>query len=382
MDQEMTESTPNKRDERRQRNRSRAAALFKFVSGSVLAVACSSAPAAQLYRVALLDELPGSEFAAFASINNHGAVVGWTKFTTGGYEATLWTGATPVGLGHIPGSSGDSFAADINDAGAVVGNGNGVPPSNVDSVALLWHSGTVSDLSVPTGFVDAQALVINNSSVIAGFARTDDARRSVQGFVWDSDTVTEIPFVPQGINELDVIIGRGPGGGATRAVLWDQGSIQTLEPLSGDASSFGEDINDAGSAVGSSGTSDVITPVRWENGIVDALPLPAGTSIGAARSINNDGDSVGFADEIAVLWQDGGVHILDSLIDPEDPLSGIRFYGALDINDHGQILVIGGEAMDPGFHGYVLTPVPLPAAIWLFVSAIALVFRGRHFTAS
>lgn len=69
----------------------------------------------------------------------------------------------------------------------------------------------------------------------------------------------------------------------------------------------------------------------------------------------------------AYIFSDGKIMDLNSLI---DPASGWNLELATDINDNGQIVgtgIVGGM-----HHAYLLTPVPIPAAFWLFSCGLAV----------
>lgn len=77
----------------------------------------TSAHAAPVYSVTVIDTLPGHEFeySTPTSINNAGQIVGWSSFS-----AFLYSGGVVTDLGKGPDGVG-AQAYDINDSGQVVG---------------------------------------------------------------------------------------------------------------------------------------------------------------------------------------------------------------------------------------------------------------------
>jgi probable HAF family extracellular repeat protein len=79
-----------------------------------------------------------------------------------------------------------------------------------------------------------------------------------------------------------------------------------------------------------------------------------------ATGINNKGQVVGFSDDfngntVALLWQNGGMTDLNTLI-PAD--SRLFILEALGINDRGQIAGYAFNTTTGEVHGYLATPVP------------------------
>jgi uncharacterized membrane protein len=75
-------------------------------------------------------------------------------------------------------------------------------------------------------------------------------------------------------------------------------SVTTLEPLSGDATSFVAEggINDRGQVVGSSsGSGGISVPVIWNGSTPTALGMLNGSTDSFGTSINNRGQIVGYS---------------------------------------------------------------------------------------
>ena len=122
-------------------------------------------------------------------------------------------------------------------------------------------------------------------------------------------------------------------------------------------------------------------------GLEDLGDLDASHDLIIASSLNDAGTVVGTSQNAlgpgfeaqAFIWQEStGMLDLNELIDPNDPLaSTLILQQAVDINENGQILasgIVGGG----DFGSFVLTPVPLPGAVWLLLSAFGWMVVRVH----
>lgn len=137
--------------------------------------------------------------------------------------------------------------------------------------------------------------------------------------------------------------------------------------------SYGLAINNSGVIAGYSGGSsrmDTIISGFTYDGTVTNLPLVMFQS--AVTGINDAGQVVGYMDnqgsgpsQVGTLVEDGVWLDLNSLV---LGLGSTRFTRAVDINNIGQIIVIGTDK-----HSYLLSlapAVPLPASAWLLGSSL------------
>jgi probable HAF family extracellular repeat protein len=243
-------------------------------------------------------------------------------------DAFLRNGGRLTNLGDLGnGSQGNG----INDRGQVAGWSFNTTPDPADpgipeQRAVLWDKGAMLDIGT-LGGPHAQATAIDDRGQITGSAMADLA-----------------------------------GGGA---FLWSRGSMTALATL-GVPCATGSAIDDRGRIVG-----DVCTaipdpslagatedhPALWDRGTVRDLGLFPGDPDAQALAINNRGQIVGQSGDQsgpfrAVLWQDGGLIDLNTLIRTG---SGWQLLSADGINDRGQIV---GYGISPNgsVHGFLLTP--------------------------
>jgi len=179
-------------------------------------------------------------------------------------------------------------------------------------------------------------------------------------------------------------------GGPAQAITWDDGVITPLGSVYGQGTTA-LSINDNSEIVGqgyrnitdNSGTRTVAHAVLWKDDTVIDLGSLGGNS-SMARSINNIGQIVGGSTTIeetspfptrtqlaATLWQDGEIINLNDMLD-EELVSKHGWYlsQAMGISDTGSIVGIAFNTSDDKTHAYLLSPVPVPAAVWLFSSGL------------
>jgi probable HAF family extracellular repeat protein len=226
----------------------------------------------------------------------------------------------------VPLGGNQSFAADVNSRGQVVGWAETPvvdPTCNEPQVlqfrAVLWEpkKGLTRELPPFPGDSTSAATVINERGQVAGISGDCDiavgqlsARRAV---LWDRDTVIDIGnlggdawHTPMDINERGDIVGFSNPVGVPgivfrpRGFLWTRdGGIQRLDSLPGETTSQAVGINALGQIVGVSGGSLGNRAVLWENGKIHdlnglvALGYPHRLIV--AQHINDDGVIVGRA---------------------------------------------------------------------------------------
>jgi probable HAF family extracellular repeat protein len=293
--------------------------------------------------VTVLPTLGGTSTFA-ADINDAGEVVGWSFTADGQQRAFLWTAAGGMrDLGTLGG--GSSSASAINEAGQIVGTSGSTDAKNARH-AFLWTPGSgMRDLgtlsaqfSVATGINDNGLVVGNN--VVLNFRN--------RAFLWTSDLGMRDLDANSGgwapasaINNVGQVVGYFlQSNGPASAFLWsaDYG-LQDLGRLDG-VSTAALAINDAGQVVGSTWIGE--QPPRAFLWLPGEGMRELGTLGGVgteAFGINDAGQVVGYgtttdgAARHAFVWtaRDG----MEDLY----PLTGMT--DARAINNRGQ--VVGGD---------------------------------------
>jgi probable HAF family extracellular repeat protein len=210
---------------------------------------------------AKIDLTPGVEQAVANGINNRGQIVG----TRNHWIAFMWEGGVIRDLPHLGGGGG--FAADINDAGQAVGSSYTTHVTDLGAMAhaVLWESGTATDLGVLPGEQDSGASAINSVGQIVGSSGSMDPETyevTSRPFLYQNGAMTALP-VPSpesyaaDINDDGVVVGTMRAwGGPSRyhAFVYADGVATNLNTLvlpgSGLHLAFAYGINNAGQIAG------------------------------------------------------------------------------------------------------------------------------------
>jgi len=188
----------------------------------------------------------------------------------------LWSGGTITDIGK-GGVGAEAYA--LNDAGQVVGIQGGTR-------AFAWQAGTTTLLPLLPGDASSVARGINNTGQIVG---TSSSTGTAHAVIWEGGAVRALPLPAgtlasdaQAINNSGHVVGTIGGIAAHRPVLWRDGTMLDLGTLAGGRTAWAEDINDQGQIVGYSNTDGGANlancrAVLWENGTIttiDALIPP------------------------------------------------------------------------------------------------------------
>ena len=333
-------------------------------------------PAPATYRVTEIPNIGGCAY----DVNNRGQVVGEMPGVNG-RSVFLWSAATGItDIGAAAGFFYDSLAGGINDAGQVVGTYSKDPTQPFKN-AFFWDParGAVDLPDLPGGDTYARATAINKAGQVTGFSMGSSGAHAV---LWTRGNVMDLGDLPGGfggfdgsdgvgLNDRGDVVGGSPTNSGNRAFLWTpkQGMVN-LGVLPGFTFSSGAtDINKLGQVVGYSGASPtVLHAFLWTaaDGMVDLGELPGGQEFGIAQAINDRGQVVGqsaVAELVgggysrAVLWENGSIYDLNTLVDLSDPLNGrLLLTQARGINEQGQIVGCASNLVEGRTIGFLLTP--------------------------
>jgi probable HAF family extracellular repeat protein len=267
-------------------------------AGQVAGVAAGRAYVWQDGMATDLGDLGGA-VAGVADLNNLGHVIGMAAPAPGAPPVPfLWRDGAMRDLGM---GSGAQVVA-INDSDQIVGNASGR--------AFLWQDGALTDLGELFPGGGAGAADINNAGVVVGSAYTGRAGTIglpvYDAFQWQDGVMTDvgtpgftISSYPASINNAGQFVGSttvyvntGYGAAVISKSLSYDGTTLTTLPVGG-LQNWAWDVNDAGQVVGSMDGRAYL----YEGGVAKDLNtlLPPGTGavLTAARAVNRSGRIIG-----------------------------------------------------------------------------------------
>lgn len=302
-------------------------------------------------------------------VDNQGNIVGFSGNSDLTYQAFLWQGSDPSGLVLLNPLPGDvaSVAKMDNAAGTSVGYST----SGADlSTPVTWQGGSLAAaLPLNSGFTSGTALAINSAGDIAGVEYSATGHSIV---IWKNRSPEQIGAnpgssgdTPYAINDSDAVAGVAAittaAGGSSEGFSYQNGALMLLAPLTGDSGSGAFGINDAGQVVGYSlGSSE--HAALWQDGQVTNLGSLAAGDQSYAYAIDNAGIVVGYdfnpQGQQAVIWVDGVIYSLDSLI-PNSSGWLLQTARSVDQLDQGMVLVTGSGVLNGAAASYA---VQIPVA--------------------
>jgi probable HAF family extracellular repeat protein len=227
------------------------------------------------------------------------------------------------------------------------------------------------------------ARAVNNAAQVVGDSITSEG--ADHAFLWSASagmqdiTPAEGFSQAEGINNHGEVAGWMETPGHDFAFIWRPTTGLAALGTLGGKNSYGYGINNAGQVVGEAATSYGDGNQRsdaflWSatSGMIDLGTFGGSSSI--AYGINDSGWVVGNAydsDEILQPFVYDGIS-MRNLNDLIDPSSGWRLSLAQNINNLGQIAVLGTRSDQPWGHGLLLTPIPEPAGALLAICILPL----------
>ena len=309
----------------------------------------------------------GTTSAGYAyGINDSRQVVGIS-----GNHAFIWSDGILTDMGTTGGSA--SAAYGINNNGQVVGKSETGETQNgsVVKTAFLWEGGAYTELTPLQGQITSVGSGINADGLVVGHSRPAGIV-GARACKWPGGALDPPGMsysMAWGVSDTGDVVGEWDGLG----VLWREDSMVHLGTLEG-GWSIARDVNNIGQVVGESDGLAFL----WQNESLSNLGLLPGHQHSEASAINDTGQIVGrshasgWPDDHAVLWEDGQIQDLNTLIDAD---SGWFLAQARDINRHGDI--VGWGYVDNEQRAFLLTVIPEPCTLSLLVLG-GIVFCRQH----
>lgn len=344
----------------------------RSAGGAVVAVvaAASAGAAGQQYEVVDLGLPPGASYALPLAINNAGEAVGY--FQGSGFHLGAWVWRPGTGLEVLPPPAGftDSAATDITDSGLIVGYAqNGLMDEN-RSRGWIYEDGVYELLPpfpdscfgvVPEAMNESREVV--GHTCTGGFPRRHFYYSAATGYIDLGDLFGANSA--HDINESGVVTG-GTFGSAYR---WQAPAgapvlLGTLEAPFDDGSE-GWGINESEEVAGVSEyvqTGPDHTRAFFHSDATGMLSIaPTHLARSWAWALNDHGHVVGTEGNISSfrnspwVWKpgEGRVFLNDVASDPAFTV----FDNAIDINNDGEVVLMGHSAVDTTAHAVILRPI-------------------------
>jgi uncharacterized membrane protein len=303
-----------------------------------------------LPAVIAADAVTGGEVVA---LNELGQAAG-NAFAGSVAQALRWSAGTNQFLGSLPGQS--SQARGMNADGHVVG-ASGVQ-------AVIWQATTALALDTPGGDTSATAADIDDAGAIIGTStNASGVTHLVTWAGFDGAALIQgaEPSTGAARRNNGDLVGDGPretGSPEVGALYFDGAEWRHL--LVGQTISSA--VNESGTVCGSEIETQGTPQTRaWKAtvGTLTYLPHLCSSTNSTAEDLNNAGDVVGISQNKAVLWRGTTVIDLNTRIAPD---SGCVLQKATVINNRGQIAGVGTRNGQPRI--FLLSPGPLPNLAW------------------
>jgi probable HAF family extracellular repeat protein len=343
-----------------------------FLAASVFSMQQCLAGALYLVKdLGELTDLPDVNHSKPTAISSNGKV-SEVNLTGGEYRAFLFNGSW-TNLGTLGGAG--SFGYGVNGSGLVVGRS---VTASGDNRAFLWTPGgtdgvtgnpQMKDLGTFTGGTNSEALSINASGQIAGYAETsnrDHAFRYTNGTKVDIGALLP-PSLPnsysQSINDAGHVTGIAYDAAFAKAHAFFYNGTTAVDI--GDMGTPGANamaINNSDHIVGYASSIDFYDHAfHYSGGVMNDLGTLGG-NYGYANGINKGNVIVGNSsidvdDSIFHAFvTEGDIPVdLNSLLDSSG--AGWELTDARAINDSGQIVGVG--QFGGATHAFLLNPYPV-----------------------
>jgi uncharacterized membrane protein len=332
----------------------------------LISSAVSHAGAESEYDIEQLQPLPGLfPLTAVHDLDDAGRAVGrtWKEESVGvqNHHAVLWSAPSePIDLGD---NGRWSEARGISATGLIAGR-HDVPAG---MRGALWTPQGRQTLPPLPGQPASEAYDVDDAGVAVGVSLISST--DVTAVRWVNGVPSALPGAngtswAVAVNGSGQAVGQRDAWPERHAMLWEGQTFTVLPDLGGDFA-WATNVSEGGTICGGSfDASSQIVAVLWDAETLQITPLP-GPGFGAytrVRDVNDQGVAVGEVclsiecepgDSRALVWRDGAVHDLNTLIPPG---SGWTLWSATAVNESGEIVCVGAQNGFVSPRGFKLTP--------------------------
>jgi probable HAF family extracellular repeat protein len=322
-------------------------------------VASVASAAEPRYRIVPIDTNdPSVVIQGSPPLNNRRQAVGATRASGAGTHAFVWQNGIFTDLHPIVAPDAlNSFAADINDHGTIIGTR--------DSGGFRLEGTQVTAVTVVPGETTVNPVAINNRGqmIVESFGGPVHGEFFVDGN--DAENLTPLPgaldAVARALNEHGIAAGDSiffPEF-TRHATIWQNGGAPTdLGTPAGFASTSAAGINSHNRVAGFAQSDVATVAASWNDGVWTLLPsiAPGEPQSSEATDINESGTMTGSTTltgggnfvQRSTLWQNGRALVLDDLVVASDPLKPfVSLTFAQWINDRGDVITFGHDSRKP-----------------------------------
>lgn len=286
-------------------------------------------------------------------------------------HAYQWYEGSVVPLASLEGLDRyGTYARDVNDLGLAVGYQGPTP--------AIWDQGT-GQAAAQWSTDGGELFAINASGDYAGFGEAEDSTMipmafcRLNGVDYDIASLLNLTVSKASdISDTGFVVGVAGESSPGTGFRFHDGQARLLPSLApGRSQDMALAVNDMGIVVGRSGLT---AAAIWTD---EDTVQPLWYSFGAysnANDINNANQVVGYRGATPVIWEEGQLVDINSLI--EDG-TGLTLTIPLRINDEGQIL---SYAEAPGSSDralVLLNPVPEPSVLCAIALGAAAILKRR-----
>lgn len=309
-------------------------------------------------------EITGAYIITPTALNNQGQVSGYKLSSpfNGVTHGFFYNGASLVDIPPLTGDT-QSYAYGLNDAGVMVCLS--LPSNQLFTCQIVSGTPKNTLLPAPPQGLPIAPIAINNAGTV--MVNVSLANNKTGCYLLKGSTYIPLPLLPGGksilgssLNAVGLVAGYGDSPSSTsRAIEWAGGRAIDLGALTPGAVSQSNGVDNQYQVAGTAGANATL----YSLGILKAFaPILAG-SYASGLASNGQGLMIGQTQissfgppPVAFLLTNGIMTALDSTAN-----ANVSFTAGTLMNDRGQVVALSFDAIDTGYHTFLLTPTGIYA---------------------